>query len=58
MYLSSEPDRHIILANEISKWLSGTHNFSSDALFDIEEILGIEVITTENIFTQRNPTNT
>ena len=34
---------------EITKWLSGTHNFNSDTLFDIEEILGIELITTENL---------
>ena len=25
----------------ITKWLSGTHNFTSDTLRDIEEILGI-----------------
>jgi transcriptional regulator with XRE-family HTH domain len=32
--------------SEVTKWLSGTHNFNSDTLFDIEEILGIELITT------------
>lgn len=31
---------------EITKWLSGTHNFNIDTLFVIEEILGIELITT------------
>jgi ribosome-binding protein aMBF1 (putative translation factor) len=30
--------------SEISKWLSGTHNFNSDTLFDIEPILGICLI--------------
>jgi ribosome-binding protein aMBF1 (putative translation factor) len=30
--------------SEISKWLSGTHNFTSDTLFDIEEALGVELI--------------
>lgn len=28
----------------ISKWLSGTHNFTSDTLFDIEEVLGISLV--------------
>ncbi len=35
--------------SEITKWLSGTHNFNSDTLFAIEEILGIELITTESL---------
>ncbi len=30
--------------SEISKWLSGTHNFNIDTLFDIEEVLGVELI--------------
>jgi ribosome-binding protein aMBF1 (putative translation factor) len=30
---------------EITKWISGTYNFNIDTLFDIEEILGIELIT-------------
>lgn len=34
--------------SEITKWLSGTHNFNSDTLFDIEDVLEIELITTEN----------
>ncbi len=34
--------------SEVTKWLSGTHNFNSDTLFAIEEILGIELITTES----------
>ena len=32
--------------SEITKWLSGTHNFNSDTLFDIEEVLGITLIET------------
>jgi len=27
--------------SEISKWLSGTHNFTTDTLWDIENILGV-----------------
>lgn len=30
--------------SEISKWLSGTHNFNSDTLFEIERVLGIRLI--------------
>lgn len=29
---------------EISKWLSGTHNFTHDTLVDIQSILGIELL--------------
>ena len=28
----------------ISKWLSGTHNFTAETLFDIEMVLGISLI--------------
>ena len=31
-------------ASVVSKWLSGTHNFTTDTLWDIEEKLGIELI--------------
>ena len=34
-------DQH---ASVISKWVSGTHNFTADTLFDIEEKLGICLI--------------
>ncbi len=30
--------------SEISKWLSGTHNFTTDTLWDIEQILNIDLI--------------
>jgi len=33
--------------SEITKWLSGTHNFNSDTLFDIEDVLDIELVATE-----------
>lgn len=31
--------------SEISKWLSGTHNFTSDTLWDIEEKLNIRLVS-------------
>jgi ribosome-binding protein aMBF1 (putative translation factor) len=31
----------------VSRWLSGTHNFESDTLFDIEAVLGIGIIQLE-----------
>jgi transcriptional regulator with XRE-family HTH domain len=34
-------DQH---ASVISKWVSGTHNFTTDTLFDIEEKLGIGLV--------------
>jgi len=33
--------------SEITKWLSGTHNFTCDTLVDIQEVLGIELINIE-----------
>ncbi|MCT4581081.1 MAG: helix-turn-helix transcriptional regulator [Flavobacteriales bacterium] len=32
----------------ITKWLSGTHNFTIDTLFEIEEALGIELVKIDN----------
>lgn len=37
-------DKH---PSEITKWLSGTHNFTADTLFDIQEELGIKLIEFE-----------
>ena len=34
--------------SEISKWLSGTHNFTSDTLFDIERVLSIKLLKLDN----------
>jgi ribosome-binding protein aMBF1 (putative translation factor) len=31
----------------ITKWLSGTHNFTSDTLSDIEEVLGISLLVVQ-----------
>lgn len=38
--LARELDQH---NSVISKWLSGTHNFTADTLFDIESVLGIDL---------------
>lgn len=38
-------DKH---PSEITKWLSGTHNFTSETLFDIQEKLGIKLIELES----------
>jgi transcriptional regulator with XRE-family HTH domain len=34
--------------SEITKWLSGTHNFNSDTLFDIERVLNIGLVTVDD----------
>ncbi len=34
--------------SEITKWLSGTHNFNIDTLFDIEEVLGVNLVSAED----------
>lgn len=34
--------------SQITKWLSGTHNFNIDTLFTIEEKLDIKLVATEN----------
>lgn len=34
--------------SEITKWLSGTHNFTSDTLFDIERVLNIKLVKLDN----------
>src|SRR5690554_2400528 len=34
--------------SEISRWLSGTHNFTIDTLIDIERILSIQLIDINN----------
>ncbi len=32
----------------ITRWLSGTHNFESDTLFDIERVLNIRLVTLDD----------
>lgn len=39
--------------SEVTKWLSGTHNFTSDTLFDIQEELGIKLIEIESTISKR-----
>jgi len=39
--LARELDQH---DSVISKWLSGTHNFTADTLFDIERVLDINLL--------------
>ena len=34
--------------SEVTKWLSGTHNFTADTLFDIERVLNIHLLRLEN----------
>lgn len=34
--------------SEISKWLSGTHNFTIETLMDIERVLSIQLLDTTN----------
>lgn len=34
--------------SEITKWLSGTHNFTTDTLWDIEEVLDVKLILLED----------
>ena len=34
--------------SEISKWLSGIHNFTADTLFDIERVLNIHLLKLES----------
>jgi ribosome-binding protein aMBF1 (putative translation factor) len=34
--------------SEISKWLSGTHNFTIETLMDIERVLSIQLLDTKN----------
>lgn len=39
----------------ITKWLSGTHNFTSETLFEIQEVLGIKLIELEDKSSLVNP---
>jgi transcriptional regulator with XRE-family HTH domain len=35
--------------SEVTKWLSGIHNFTGDTLFDIQEELGIKLLELESL---------
>ena len=35
--------------SEITRWLSGTHNFNSDTLFDIERVLNIGLVMLKDV---------
>ena len=49
--LARELDQH---NSVISKWLSGTHNFTADILFDIEKVLGISLINADEAKQKEN----
>ena len=34
--------------SEITKWLSGTHNFTIETLSDIERVLGVKILNLSN----------
>ncbi len=38
----------------ITKWLSGTHNFTTNTLYDIEEVLGISIIPLDEVNITQN----
>jgi ribosome-binding protein aMBF1 (putative translation factor) len=40
--------------SEITKWLSGTHNFTIETIADIERVLGVRIL---NLKTKPNNTN-
>jgi transcriptional regulator with XRE-family HTH domain len=42
--------------SEISKWLSGTHNFTSDSLFDLEHVLNTCLINLECVQAKEDKT--
>lgn len=34
--------------SEITRWLSGTHNFTTDTLIDLQRVLGINLLNVTN----------
>jgi transcriptional regulator with XRE-family HTH domain len=45
---------HLKSPSLVSRWLSGTHNFTVDTLVDIQRVLGIRLIDVESL--ERPPT--
>ncbi|MCF6407843.1 helix-turn-helix domain-containing protein [Chitinophaga filiformis] len=43
---------HLKSPSLVSKWLSGTHNFTMDTLVDIQRVLGIRLLDTDMTDTQ------
>lgn len=39
----------------VSKWLSGTHNFTADTLIDIQRVLNIQLLDVESLPTAPGP---
>lgn len=44
--------------SEITKWLSGTHNFTIDSLQEISAVLGVEIISSIDSSNCESPTET
>lgn len=44
---------HLKSPSLVSKWLSGTHNFTMDTLVDIQRVLGIRLLDAEMTGAQR-----
>ena len=36
--------------SEISRWLSGTHNFTTETLWEIERVLNIQLLTSSKLY--------
>jgi transcriptional regulator with XRE-family HTH domain len=44
--------------SEITKWLSGTHNFTIDSLQEISAVLGVEITSAMDSSNSESPTET
>jgi ribosome-binding protein aMBF1 (putative translation factor) len=40
--------------SEITKWLSGTHNFTIETISDIERVLGVKILNLSNNNTSKD----
>jgi ribosome-binding protein aMBF1 (putative translation factor) len=43
--------------SEITKWLSGTHNFTIETIADIERVLGVRILNLKSKSTNTNMTS-